>query len=222
MIQLGPPYDDMHWFRAGRWWRPPTLDHPGGLSGVRRLWERKRRYLTLRIPLVLEACATTGAPACAVEPAWLLGVLWDELARRDLFEGTTDWLAGHLGRDPSVGPFQITGATGLQVVRFASWGAPYRRLDTAPMRELLLDFSFAARVAAGRLSQILTCWRDAGHDPFVAGGLGPHRVRPVELCGTLYSQGLGSPRCDPRANARGAQIGRFASQAQRLLAGKGF
>jgi len=148
----------------------------------------------------------------AIPPAWVLALLWDELARRDLTEAASDWLLGRLGRDPSVGPYQVTGCTGLEVVGFVSWGAPYRRLRPAEMRDLLLDFTFATRIVVGRAQQIVSRWRTSGHDPWSEGGLGPHRVSPIALVGTLYSQGLGHPKPDPRPNPRGQQIAAFAAR----------
>jgi hypothetical protein len=206
---LAAPYDDPERFRPAPRLRLPTLRGPGSLTGLRVLWARKRRFLARAAPLLVEA-AREPVAGVTVEPAWLLAVLWDELARRDLFEAATDWLAGALGRDPSVGPFQITGATAVEVARFAPWGGPLRGQSARDLAPWLHDVPFAARVAAGRLAQILATWRDAGHDPFTPGGLGPHRVGPLALAGTLYSIGLGSPHGAPRANARGLQIEAFS------------
>jgi hypothetical protein len=213
---LGAPYDDLEVFRPPSGARLPTLRGSSSLTGLRPIWAARRRFLALRAPLVVEAAAAPTA-GVRVEPSWLLAILWDELARRDLFEGATDWLAGRLGRDPSVGPFQITGGTAVDVVRFAEWGAPLRGYDARELAELLGDVSFAARVAAGRLAQILAHWRDAGHDPWAPGGLGRHAVGPLELAATLYSIGLGRPHAHPRANERGLQIASFARVLARAL-----
>jgi hypothetical protein len=167
--------------------------------------ERFRPAPRLRLPTLRGPGSLTG-----------LRVLWARkrrfLARAAplLVEAATDWLAGALGRDPSVGPFQITGATAVEVARFAPWGGPLRGQSARDLAPWLHDVPFAARVAAGRLAQILATWRDAGHDPFTPGGLGPHRVGPLALAGTLYSIGLGSPHGAPRANARGLQIEAFS------------
>lgn len=198
---LEPPFDD-----------PVTLANTvrgPGRSAIAALWRRRREYLELRRPMVEEVCAGDAQPV-AIPASWVLALLWDELARRDLTEAASDWLLGKVGRDPSVGPYQVTGRTGLDVVGFVPWGAPYRNLSPAQMRELLLDFSFATRVVVGRAQQIITHWRAAGHDPLVEGGLGPHRITAIALVGTLYSQGLGRPKPDPRPNPRGRQIASFA------------
>lgn len=155
-----------------------------------------------------------------VEPAWVAALLWDELARRDLTESLTDWALGRLGRDPSVGPYQVTGHTAREVVRFLAgrvgWADGLSEASPAELRGRLLDFEVATRVVIGRCHQILITWAEAGHDPRAEGGLGPHAVTPVELIGTLYSQGLGQPKPNPRANERGIQIGHFARQITEL------
>jgi len=199
---LQPPFDD-----------PVTLGpvQGPGRTAWQALWRRRRAFLDLRRPIVDEVCLRERAPL-AVPPAWVLALLWDELARRALTESASDWFLGRVGLDPSVGPFQVTGATGLEVVGFVEWGKPYRPVSPAQMRELLLDFSFAARIVVGRVQQILLTWRQAGFDPMRRGGLGPHRVSPIALVGTLYSQGLGEPKAEPRPNARGLQIADFAAR----------
>ncbi|MEM9693015.1 MAG: hypothetical protein AAGA56_10750 [Myxococcota bacterium] len=179
------------------------------------MWQRRRRYLLLRAPLVADLCRFDHQPSLPVPPAWVLAILWDELARRDLTESLTDWTLERMGRDPSVGPFQITGATAASVVQFAPWGRPYRALSMADNRTLLWDFGHAARVAAGRLRQILHHWRE--FEPWRNEGLGRDRVRPLALLGTLYSQGLGVPKAHPQANGRGAQIAAFGEQIRELL-----
>lgn len=199
---LEPPFDD-----------PVTLasTRGPGRSALAALWRRRRDYLELRRPIVGEICARDTVPL-AIPTSWVLALLWDELARRDLTEAASDWLLGKVGRDPSVGPYQVTGRTGLDVVDFVPWGTPYRTSSPAQMRELLLDFTFATRVVVGRAQQIVTHWRRAGHDPLVEGGLGEHRLSPIALVGTLYSQGLGQPKPNPRPNPRGRQIALFAQK----------
>jgi hypothetical protein len=197
---LEAPFDDPMTYRRGR-----------GIAAYQRsLWSVRRDYLLLHAPIVRELCATHVEPI-AVKPSWVLAILWDELARRDITESLSDWLLGRLGRDPSVGPFQVTGRTGCEVVRFVSWGDPYRELSRAEMRSLMLDFSFSARIVIGRIQQTLRHWQTRGFDPLDPGGLGPDRLSPIALVGTLYSLGLGVPKANPRANARGAQIEAFAT-----------
>ncbi len=203
--QLPAPWDELRSYRA-KWWQ----------RGWRPVWHKRQRFWRRRLPLIVQRCAEQKERQ-AIEPAWIAALLWDELARRDLTESLSDALRGELGRDPSVGPYQVTGATAAQVLAFVSWGPAYSGHSLADLRALLLDFDFATRIVIGRAVQILTRWQRAGYDPFTPGGLGPHRVTPIELIGTLYSQGLGSPKAAPRANARGKQIGRFAEQAQQLL-----
>lgn len=197
---LDPPFDDPITYRRGR----------GITAYERRLWTVRRDYLRLHAPIVEELSATHRDPM-AVDPSWVLAILWDELARRDITESLSDWLLGRLGRDPSVGPFQITGGTGCEVVRFVPWGEPYRTLSETQMRSLMLDFSFSARIVIGRIQQIVSHWQSSGFDPLHPSGLGPQRLSPIALVGTLYSQGIGSPKPNPRANARGRQIEGFAA-----------
>lgn len=151
---------------------------------------------------------------------WVAAILWDELARRDITESLTDWALGQFGRDPSVGPFQVTGGTGREVATFlrerAGWADAVADLPLPEMRVRLLRFEFAARIVIGRCEQILETWREAGHDALASDGLGPHRVSPIALVGTLYSQGLGQPKPNPRANDRGVQIEAFAVQIEHL------
>ena len=208
---LAPPWDELRRYRA-KWWQR------GLPNNWRYLWLQRQRYLQRHLSLIVERCAEHNQGAMThIEAAWIAALLWDELARRDLTESISDALLGELGRDPSVGPYQVTGVTAAQVVAFMPWGGPWSAHGLAELRARLLDIDFATRIVIGRSCQILTTWQQAGHDPFALGGLGPHRLAPIELLGTLYSQGLGSPKAAPRANARGQQIGRFAEQAQELL-----
>ncbi|MEM1033659.1 MAG: hypothetical protein AAGN82_25210 [Myxococcota bacterium] len=200
---LGPPFDD-----------PIT----GAATGVgfrarshERRWRRRRATLERHRDDVVEVCAQDDHPF-AVPSAWVLALLWDELARRDITEAATDALLHWLGRDPSVGIFQITGATARDVVAFARWGGPHRQRSPAELRERLLEPRFAARVATARVQQIIVHWQQAGFDPQRSGGLGPHRTSAIALVGTLYSQGLGQPKKNPRANARGLQVASFAAR----------
>lgn len=211
---LGAPWNDVTRYHARSLWRFwPRHAEP--------LWRSRRRYLLPRLPSIAAACrASEQADGVVVEPAWVAALLWDELARRDITEGLTDWALGRLGRDPSVGPYQVTGGTAREVVRFlagrASWADELALASTAELRARLLEFDLATRVVIGRCQQILTTWLAAGHDPRGERGLGPHRVTPIELIGTLYSQGLGRPKPNPRANDRGAQIAGFAEQIDEL------
>ena len=208
--ELGPPFDDLR-----------QLNRTAGKVSA-WLWQQRNGFLTLRLPLLVEAAAATAFPGLPGSgphrgrlcPSWLAAILWDELARRDVTERYTDALLGLVGRDPSVGPFQVTGGTAREVLNSSPWGKPYRSYSLAQLRELLLDFTFAARIVGARICQILETWQRAGHDPCRSQrGLGPHQVSPLQLVGTLYSQGLGSPKPNPKANGRGRQIARFAAQA---------
>jgi hypothetical protein len=206
---ISAPWDDLSQYRAPLLKRAlPRHAEP--------LWRWRRGYLMRRLPRIRLLCSQ----ADHVAWEWVGAILWDELARRDITERLTDWTLGKLGRDPSVGPYQVTGRTGLDVVAFVPrgvrWADAMRSATEADMRRKLMRFDFATHVVIGRCAQILATWRDRGFDPGVPGGLGPHRVSPIGLIGTLYSQGLGLPKPDPRPNGRGRQIERFAAQLRGL------
>ncbi len=207
---ISAPWDDIRAYHARPDWRlVPRRAEP--------LWRWRRRYLLARVLRISELCEEA---ATIVAWPWVAAILWDELARRDITESLTDWALGRLGRDPSVGPFQVTGTTGRQVAEFLRSRSNALRCPAAislpEMRRRLMNFDFATRVVIGRCEQILVTWKDAGHDVCAPMGLGPHRLSPIALLGTLYSQGLGSPKPGPRANARGMQIAGFAAQLRDL------
>ncbi|MEM7384898.1 MAG: hypothetical protein AAF514_08120 [Verrucomicrobiota bacterium] len=202
--RLPPPWDDLR-----RESIPPETK-----AWVGREFTRRRKRLLAVMPDVQagveRANATLEDP---VQPEWVAAVLWDELARgsNTPVERFKDQVQRIFG-DPTVGPFQIRISTARDIIRTF----PALATEIPPMTNLadLLrkDLRAGAMVVAFRFAQIDLHWAEAGYPPKAAGGIGPEKISFLQLVGTLYSQGLGVPKPDPRPNERGMQISEWAEQ----------
>ena len=223
-----PNRENNDWDPGNNWWNPDgnkrlgypwgDIEHPlpppectagfgmGRARGYAEAWFERL------VGTIIEATAT--APCC-ICPEWLLAILWDEIARRKRNPSTgadeerqsddEEWW-------PSVGPFQITLATARDAMR---WGGEFsneeRNLNDKELHDRLTnDAGFAARVATARLCQILAGYLNKGYNPCAEGS-----ISVIELVGSLYSQGLGRPKANPKVNERGRQIADFAEKIKR-------
>lgn len=128
-----------------------------------------------------------------IEPNILAAILADEYCRLN-FDDTFDCLAA-FGRDASVGLAQIKISTARDMIKKGIYSDLSISLSDQDLYNNLIKDQISIDVAAARIRQLIDFWKpkyDLSHHP--------------ELIGTLYSQGLGQPKSNPKSIDRGDQV----------------
>jgi hypothetical protein len=142
-----------------------------------------------------------------IDPFLLSAILIDEYCRKEL-DDTLDFLAW-FGLNTSVGVAQIKLKTAKEVIVAGYIKGVTPTISNPALYELLTDEGTCIAVCAGRIKQILVYWKQKGY-PI-------SHQNQAGIVGQLYSQGLGSPKANPKILARGRQITQFYSLAKAIL-----
>lgn len=154
----------------------------------------------------------------SIDPHTLGAIIIDEIARVNPWEDTIDkLLSAHIGVNASVGIAQVTINTVRELIRkeYYNPNPDDKKLSKENIMKASKAYLYAyaeqprhsIRFGAARIRQIIDHW-------FYKTDLSK---RP-EMIGTLYSQGLGSPKSNPGSSPRGLQIAQeFYPLAQNIL-----
>lgn len=154
----------------------------------------------------------------SIDPYLLGAIIIDEVARANPWEEMLDKLgAVFVGRDASVGIAQVTMKTARELIqkRYYNPNPDDEKLSPEKIAKTPRAYLYAyvvqpyhnIRFAAARIRHIIDYWT---HEIDLS--------RHPEIIGTLYSQGLGTPKSDPSPSGRGLQIKReFYPLAKNIL-----
>jgi len=153
-----------------------------------------------------------------IDPTMLGAILIDEIARLSPFENIIDALGGDIiGWNVSIGVAQIKIDTAHDLIRKGIYHPdprdarlPYNRLTNAGRRHLydyLIQPKHNVRFAAAFIRFVIDFWA-----PYI------DISTRTDIIGTLYHQGYGKPKMNPKADERGKQIAHeFYQSAKRWM-----
>jgi hypothetical protein len=173
----------------------------GQPMALRALTEAIKEKLMAHRKYILEA-----AKEFSIDPAMLGAILIDEIARLLPFESIFETLGGDIiGANVSVGVAQVKIDTAHDLIRKGAYHPnlkdrrlPYVRLINGGRRHLydyLIQPKHNVRFAAAFIRFVIDFWSQ--HIDL---------SNRTDIVATLYNQGYGEPKKNPKANERGKQI----------------